>query len=181
MVFKLIRSVFGLDGADAGTDVPIEEDDENTVAADADASGATGSMADVTDDSTGAADPAEAAGGASTESAADTEPDVETPESAAAAGTDAGASTGSLTEAPPEADAAAEPAEAAGPSGEDDEAEGVPIEEVTGIGPAYAQRLNDAGIETVGDLLAADADDIAESTDLSSKRIGRWQDAAEGN
>jgi len=171
MVFKLIRSVFGIDRSDAGTDVPVEQDEQDTAAAGTDASG---SVADTRVESAGAAEPAGAAGAASTERA---DPDVETPEEAAAAGTDAAASTGSLTEEPPADAAAAEPAEAAGPTDEDDEG-GIPVEEVSGIGPAYAQRLNDTGIESVGDLLAADPEDVAASTDLSPKRISRWQDAA---
>jgi predicted flap endonuclease-1-like 5' DNA nuclease len=173
MVFKLIRSVFGIDRADSTTDPDAagDRDDEDTAA------DATGVVADTSDDTAGAAEPAGAAGAASSETGADdTHPDVETPEAAAAAGTDAAASTGSLTEEPPADDAAAEPAEAAGPTDED----GIPVEDVNGIGPAYAQRLDDAGIETVGDLLAADPETLAASTDLSPKRITRWQDAAEG-
>lgn len=106
----------------------------------------------------------------------------------AAAGTDAAASTGSMTAEPPE-QGAAEPAEAAGPTAEVDEADAVsgeeteaaagPVEEVSGIGQAYAQRLNEAGVETVADLLAADPDDLADASELSAKRIGRWQDRAE--
>ncbi len=185
MVFKLIRSVLGIDSPDTaegtdGTDVPVEPGSDETAAAGTDASASTGSVTDTADDDAGAAEPAEAAGTAATETEADEPaPDIETPEDSAAAGTDSSASTGSLTEEPPEDEAAAEPAEAAGPTDEDDEDGGIPVEEVNGIGPAYAQRLNDAGIETVGDLLSADPDDVAEATDLSPKRVGRWQDAAE--
>jgi predicted flap endonuclease-1-like 5' DNA nuclease len=107
----------------------------------------------------------------------------ESQEDAAAAGTDAAASTGSMTEEPPEPDAAAEPAEAAGPTsgadsldpGDDSES----VENVSGIGPAYADRLSEAGIETVDQLLAADPEELAADTDLSAKRIGRWQERAE--
>ncbi|PSQ33722.1 hypothetical protein BRD05_08165 [Halobacteriales archaeon QS_9_70_65] len=98
-------------------------------------------------------------------------------EEAATAGTDAAASTGSMTEEPP-ATGAAEPAEAAGPT---DGGEAVSVEEVSGIGPAYAERLSTAGVDTVGDLLAADPEKLADSTDISAKRIGRWQDRAEGS
>ena len=103
--------------------------------------------------------------------------DADAHEEAAAADTDAAASTGSMTEEPPKT-GAAEPAEAAGPTDGD---EVVPVEEVSGIGPAYAERLSTAGIDTVGDLLAADPEEIADSTDISTKRIGRWQDRAEGS
>ena len=132
MVFKLIRTVLGLESSDSsgGTDVTVERESD-----------------------------------------------------AAAADTDAAASTGSMTEEPPEPDAAAEPAEAAGPtSGADsldpgDDSE--PVENVSGIGPAYADRLSEAGIETVDQLLDADPEELAADTDLSAKRIGRWQERAE--
>ena len=52
------------------------------------------------------------------------------------------------------------------------------LEELTGIGPAYAERLATADIETVDQLLAADAESLAERTDISEKRIRRWQENA---
>jgi predicted flap endonuclease-1-like 5' DNA nuclease len=118
---------------------------------------------------------------------------------AVAAGTDATASTGSMTEEPPEdEESAAEPAEAgtdvsdhsgtdtpaaesaeaAGPVPDEPEGGSEPVENVSGIGPAYAKRLEDAGIETVNDLIEVDAEELASNTDLSEKRIQRWQDRA---
>ena len=132
MVFKLIRTVLGLESSDSsgGTDVTVERESD-----------------------------------------------------AAAADTDAAASTGSMTEEPPEPDAAAEPAEAAGPtSGVDSLDPGDDsgsVEDVSGIGPAYADRLSAAGIETVDQLLDADPEDLSGDTDLSAKRISRWQERAE--
>ena len=123
----------------------------------------------------------------SSESSSETDVTVERePDDAAAAGTEASASTGSMTEEPPE-EGAAEPAEAAGPTSEtpddaasdDDGGAAVPVEEVSGIGPAYAERLGEAGVESVADLLDADPEELADSTDISEKRIGRWQDRAE--
>ncbi|WP_276257576.1 helix-hairpin-helix domain-containing protein [Haloglomus litoreum] len=125
-------------------------------------------------------------------------------EDAAAAGTDAAGSTGSVTEEPPEEGAAAEPAEAAGAvSEEDDEHEAAepaeaagpvgeepdpseesagaaddPADTVSGIGPAYASKLADAGVETVGDLAAADPAELAEQTDISEKRLSRLVERA---
>lgn len=194
MVFKLIRSVLGIDSSDSadrgdGTDVPVESGSTDAATVDTDAAGSTGSGTDPSDDAPGAAEPADATGASTTAPETDEPaPDTETPAEAAAAGTDASASTGSLTEEPPETDAAAEPAEAAGPTDDTDEpatddepdvADDTPVEDVNGIGPAYAQRLTDAGIETVDDLLAADPDEVADATDLSPKRVSRWQDAAE--
>ena len=130
MVFKLIRTVLGLESSDSsgGTDVTVERESD-----------------------------------------------------AAAADTDAAASTGSMTDESGEG--AAEPAEAAGPTsgadsldpGDDSES----VENVSGIGPAYADRLSAAGIETVDQLLAGDPAELAADTDLSAKRIGRWQERAE--
>ncbi|MUV61005.1 helix-hairpin-helix domain-containing protein [Halobacterium sp. CBA1126] len=103
-----------------------------------------------------------------------------------AAETDASASTESLVDEDHTDDPtrAAEPAEAASTGG-DDEAEeseavdGEPVTVLDGIGPAYADRLADAGVETVDDLAAADPDDLAERIDLSAKRVGRWVDSAQ--
>ncbi|MDL0120084.1 MULTISPECIES: helix-hairpin-helix domain-containing protein [Halobacterium] len=50
------------------------------------------------------------------------------------------------------------------------------LTDITGIGPAYASRLADAGVTTPQELAAADTDDIAAATDLSPKRIRRWRD-----
>jgi predicted flap endonuclease-1-like 5' DNA nuclease len=49
---------------------------------------------------------------------------------------------------------------------------------VKGIGPAYADRLAAAGVETIADLGDADAADLAERTSLSEKRISRWVERA---
>ena len=53
-----------------------------------------------------------------------------------------------------------------------------PVTEIKGIGPAYAERLADIGIETVGDLAAADPADIAAETDLSESRVAGWVERA---
>ena len=116
-----------------------------------------------------------------------------------AAGTEASGSTASVTEEPPEGDtaveqaeaasgvtdqtgteqSAAEPAEATGSVPEEGEEDHQHVESISGIGPAYANRLADAGVESVGDLAAADADALADDTGISTKRIGRWIERAE--
>jgi predicted flap endonuclease-1-like 5' DNA nuclease len=132
----------------------------------------------------------------STDVSVEHDPDAD---DAAAAGTDATASTGSMTEEPPADEesaaepaesgtdvsdhsgtdtSAAEPAEAAGPVPDEAEGGSEPVENVSGIGPAYAKRLEEAGIETVQDLIDVDAGELAADTDLSEKRIQRWQDRA---
>lgn len=86
-------------------------------------------------------------------------------------------------ETAPEADAEekAEPApeapdeSAAEPSAGDDE----PVTEITGIGPTYGDQLAAAGIETVGDLAAADPAEIEAETGLSANRVSGWIDQAQ--
>ena len=53
-----------------------------------------------------------------------------------------------------------------------------PITEVKGIGPAYAERLEEAGVSTVSDLAAADAEELGEATDLSPNRVSGWIEQA---
>jgi predicted flap endonuclease-1-like 5' DNA nuclease len=174
--------------------------DEDAVAAGTDASASTGSMVDDdVDDPDEAAEPAEAVGidDAEEEATVDTEP-PET-DDAAAAGSDAAASTGSMVDenvgGPDEAAeaaeavdvdtgdeaAAADDADAADETGDESDTE--PTESpspdvLKGIGPAYAERLADAGIDTVAALAAADADAVADDIDVSAKRVSRWIERA---
>ncbi|ACV49036.1 MULTISPECIES: helix-hairpin-helix domain-containing protein [Halomicrobium] len=53
-----------------------------------------------------------------------------------------------------------------------------PVTEIKGVGPAYAERLENAGISTVSELAAADADELGEVTDLSPNRISGWIEQA---
>jgi len=53
-----------------------------------------------------------------------------------------------------------------------------PVDSIKGIGPAYAERLADAGVDSIADLAAADAADLAAAIDLSETRVGRWIDRA---
>ena len=52
-----------------------------------------------------------------------------------------------------------------------------PIDAVDGIAPGYAQRLKDAGIQTVGDLVSNHPDDISARTGVSTRRIRGWIDS----
>ncbi|MUW15881.1 helix-hairpin-helix domain-containing protein [Halorubrum sp. CBA1125] len=110
--------------------------------------------------------------------------------SAVAAETDAAASTESLVdeEAASDPDEAAEPAEAAEPieTAEDESDEtavdeddaGADVENLKGIGPAYAERLAEIGIETVEDLAAADPGAVAEGANVGEKRAQTWIERA---
>jgi predicted flap endonuclease-1-like 5' DNA nuclease len=64
----------------------------------------------------------------------------------------------------------------AGDAGGSDE----PTDTLKGIGPTYAERLSDAGVETVGDLAAADAEELADQVDnVGESRTSDWIDRAE--
>jgi predicted flap endonuclease-1-like 5' DNA nuclease len=122
-----------------------------------------------------------------TDGSADSDDGVDEP---VASETDAAASTESLVDEEHTEDStrAAEPAEAAETGGEQTtepggeettETDSEDVSTVKGIGPAYAERLHEAGVETVADLASADAATLAEETDLSEKRVGRWIDSAQ--
>lgn len=53
-----------------------------------------------------------------------------------------------------------------------------PVIEINGIGPAYAERLENEGISTVSELAGADAEELGEATDLSPNRISGWIEQA---
>ena len=58
------------------------------------------------------------------------------------------------------------------------------IEDIEGIGPTYAKKLVDAGINTTDDLLEAGAtpkgrEDLAEKTGISGKLILEWVNLAD--
>jgi len=85
-------------------------------------------------------------------------------------------------EAPDEVDEGGEPDEQAA---EDDAAapdeslgEGEPLDDIKGIGSAYAERLNDAGVADIAELARADAEQLAAETGVSEKRIATWIDRA---
>jgi predicted flap endonuclease-1-like 5' DNA nuclease len=126
-------------------------------------------------------------------------------EDAPAAGSDATASTETLVDEsadePAETPSAAEPAEAAGPGAEAPETEldtaasesqgettgeheaadaesAASVKDIKGIGPAYAERLSNEGIDSVADLAAADPAALAAAIDLSETRVSRWVERA---
>jgi len=62
-----------------------------------------------------------------------------------------------------------------GPGGADG---GTDLQDIKGIGPAYADRLREAGVESVGDLADADADALGEATDIGPNRLANWIERA---
>lgn len=63
-------------------------------------------------------------------------------------------------------------------SGDDSDGDGVPVTDVKGVGPAYADRLSDAGVENVSDLAKEDPEALAEQTEISESRVETWIDRA---
>jgi len=66
---------------------------------------------------------------------------------------------------------------------ESDEAEasGDPVQSIKGIGPAYAERLNNEGIVTVTELAAADAVALSDAIDVPESVVAKWIDRAAEN
>lgn len=56
--------------------------------------------------------------------------------------------------------------------------DGEPLDVIKGVGSTYADRLEDAGIETVDQLADADPEALAEKTGISEKRLTRWIERA---
>ena len=52
------------------------------------------------------------------------------------------------------------------------------LEDIKGIGPAYGERLREAGIEGIGDLADADAAALAAETDIAESRVADWVEQA---
>lgn len=53
-----------------------------------------------------------------------------------------------------------------------------PIDTMDSISAGYLRRLTDAGIETVGDLVRSDPDDISAKTGIAARRITDWKQNA---
>lgn len=56
----------------------------------------------------------------------------------------------------------------------DGEATSVELESIEGIGPSYAERLQEAGVEDATDLAVADAGTLAAETGIGERRIRGW-------
>lgn len=199
-----ILSVLGLKSSDQDrqrtTDVTVEHDPDaeneaevkgtdladdtasESAAAGTDATGSTDSMTETPPGDGGTAEPAEA-----TDVTEHAGTDHEAPEPAEAAGPVGGEPDPEGTQpAPadgsPEANAhAASEADAADEDAGSEPEDGPaadPVDSVSGIGPAYAERLADTDIETVGDLADADPAALAEATGISEKRLARLVERA---
>ncbi|AUX08240.1 hypothetical protein AArcSl_0590 [Halalkaliarchaeum desulfuricum] len=63
------------------------------------------------------------------------------------------------------------------PATEPDE-DGEPVQNIKGIGPAYAERLEGIGITTVTQLAAADPEAVAEEAKIGEGRASTWIERA---
>ena len=79
------------------------------------------------------------------------------------------------TEAGPTAD---DGADATGDSVTNTNGHAPDIETIRGIGPTYADRLHEAGIDTVADLAEYDPEQLAEIADAAASRTAYWIDQA---
>lgn len=72
-----------------------------------------------------------------------------------------------------------EPGDSAPESTEvNDQGSDQPVEAVPGIGSAYAERLREAGVDTVGDLAAADPEQLADVSEIGAGRAETWVERA---
>lgn len=82
------------------------------------------------------------------------------------------------TESEDEPEKPAEPEAAEPEAPEDAPGDDSPVTEISGIGPAYSERLANANITTVSELAAADASELASEVDVSETRLAGWIEAA---
>ena len=59
-----------------------------------------------------------------------------------------------------------------------DEGDADELDTLEGIGPAYADRLRDAGVDDLSALVAADPTDLARESGIAEGRIRTWIDRA---
>jgi polyhydroxyalkanoate synthase len=64
-------------------------------------------------------------------------------------------------------------------AGDSDDFDDTDLDQVRGVGPAYAERLREAGVGTVSELAAADAETLADRVDVAPSRIADWIDHAD--
>jgi predicted flap endonuclease-1-like 5' DNA nuclease len=115
-----------------------------------------------------------------TESEVEAEPETETESEVEA---EPETETESEVEAEPETETESEveesdAGEATGASETDEQAGGTDLQAVKGIGPAYADRLESAGVTSVEELADADPEAIAAEIDVSDKQTARWIERA---
>jgi predicted flap endonuclease-1-like 5' DNA nuclease len=157
-------------GGDVGSDEP-----DDGAAAGTDATASTGTLVD---EETGK-EPAEAVGEPGSGDVDGTADDLESEDDAESDGADTEEAT-STEAAEADDEAESDEPDEAGSDDAESAADGATesLETIKGIGPAYAGRLKEFGIGTVGELAAADAADVADGIDVSESRVSDWIDRA---
>ncbi|ESS11558.1 MAG: hypothetical protein A07HR60_01615 [uncultured archaeon A07HR60] len=150
MVLNVIKQILGIENStredeDSGTTVAVEHDPGETTT-----TGASIESREQHDDEDGSVDDSV------------TKTDSEPASSGETVHTEETAPSGETAESETES-----------PSDTDDSAE-QPVEEVKGIGPAYAEQLANIGVETVTQLAAADPEEIGEETSVGESRAATW-------
>ena len=64
-------------------------------------------------------------------------------------------------------------------SGSEKTEDSTSVQEIDGIGPTYAERLEAAGIRTVADLAGSDAGTVAEAAEAGESRAADWIEQAQ--
>ena len=166
------------DDADPDSDATEPADADETVAAGTDASASTGSMTDTDEPQTeAAAEPAEAAGPPT--DPVDDEPVDRDVEDVIDQAEDADAEE-ETEPTDSEAVSETEDSTAATDAVEDDpeDTAEADLTAIKGIGPAYSDRLEAAGVSSVAELAGADAETLAAEIDVSPKIVADWIDRA---
>ena len=175
------------DDADAEVDTPDDADAEVDTPDDADAEAAVDeteaavqveseSSDDAVDETDGDAETDDADDEAAADAVDDAEESDEAEISINDADIDAAESDAEAdAEAPTESDAeATAESDAAG----DEEYSDEPLDSIKGIGPAYSERLQGAGIDSIAELAEGDAEEIGDAIDVSPKTVSNWIDRA---
>lgn len=180
-LIERIKSALGL-GASSSTSQPAASSTDGPSPGEdpgAAGDGASGDGVDVTVEHEPATASEDAVKG--TDTATDDGPTTATDSGPTADGTEAETDTetptGDTVDASGGADdaAAGEESSAGAPT---DPAPDAELEDIKGIGPTYAERLRDAGVDDVGALAESDAAALAEETDIAESRVENWVEQA---
>jgi predicted flap endonuclease-1-like 5' DNA nuclease len=170
-LFEKLKSLLGLGGSsetdestadslDVGITVEREGDDRDGHA------------------STSGDETAEGATAGGTGSTATTTGGVSASDAAATTGSGSESDTATATGAAPAPETETDTDTETDAGSEDRRVPSEAVDVIKGIGPTYAGRLSNAGIETVDDLAAADAAAVADSADVPEGRLEDWIERA---
>ncbi|WP_440990971.1 helix-hairpin-helix domain-containing protein [Haloarchaeobius baliensis] len=170
-LLKKLKSLFGLDDGsqpESSRDVGVTVEKERQAGATAESTSEGDDGGSTTEHKTDGPTTEEPADEPTTEETADEPTNEETADE-------------STTEEPADEPTTEEPAdepatepESEGDAADEDETASEPVKEIKGIGPAYADRLGNVGIETIAELAEAEPEAVAAETDISETRVTEW-------